>query len=35
MNSTEEEKTKAGRITSRLISLMLDVSLDDGESYLR
>ena len=35
MNSSEEEKTKAGRITSRLISLMLDVSLDDGESYLR
>ena len=35
MNSTDEEKTKAGRITSRLISLMLDVSLDDGESYLR
>jgi len=35
MNSTEEEKTKAGIITSRLISLMLDVSLDDGESYLR
>jgi primosomal protein DnaI len=35
LNASEEEKTKAGRITSRLISLMLDISLDDGESYLR
>ena len=35
MNSSSEEKTKAGRIASRMISLVKKISLDDGESYLR
>ena len=35
MNSSEDEKVKAGRISSRLISLVKTISLDDGESYLR
>ena len=35
MNSSDEENTKAGRIASRLISLVKKISLDDGESYSR
>lgn len=35
MNNSPEEKTKAARIASRMISLVKKISLDDGESYLR
>ena len=35
MNSTQEEKVKAGRIASRLISLVDGISMDDTDKYLR
>lgn len=35
MNSSEDEKVKAGRISSRLISLVDGVSMDDTEKYNR
>ncbi len=35
MNSSEDEKTKAGRISSRLNSIIITVSMDDGSDYKR
>ena len=35
MNSTQEEKVKAGRIAYRLISLVDGISMDDTDKYLR
>ena len=35
MNGSEEEKVKAGRISSRLNSLVNAISMNDGEKYNR
>ena len=35
VKSGDDENVKAGRISSRLISLMVDVSMDDGKKYNR
>ena len=35
MNNSQDEITKAGRITTRLRSLVKDITLDDGNAYKR
>ena len=35
MNSSEDEKVKAGRISSRLNSILISISMDDGSDYKR